>query len=578
MMSRSGSPIERSLVRRMTRSLERRGPDDERFYFDNHLGMGFRRLSIVDIRNGHQPMGLSGTGLHLVCNGEIYNAPALRKALLSRGHVFQTKSDCEVVLHLYREKKERCVDELEGMFAFALWDADGRVLFLARDPLGIKPLYYAETSKHFFFASEPKAILECADIPRTPNLSALESYLQSLAISEPECAFACLHKLPAGTTLKIDGRKKKSRRYWQVEQSVVSWRGSSKTDLSHLLLATLQRSVRISVPSEVECGLLLSGGLDSTALLALATHEGLPLRTYSAGFSEKAFDESEHSARAAKFFGSKHTSIRVTESDATKAFMEIAPHLDEPFADSSLLPTYLVAKAASRDVKVVLSGEGSDEIFGGSAWHGSDWRPHTAPFPPARAIFSAQEASALLREVAGKRVSFSRRPSLPVRDLLQVQLNYDLVSYLPSDLLYKLDRASMWNAVEGRVPFLNQPLLEWVQSLPPSMKAQGAQKKIQLKAALAKIIPSSILKRPKKGFGIPLDYWMWEGKKFRSMVEETLRDRRTKERGMASEPLVDRLFKEHDRLVRPHGYRLWTLFVIETWFRNFIDGKAARTP
>lgn len=586
-----GNPIDQNLVKRMTRRLAHRGPDAAGYYFGRQIGLGHRRLAIIDLEGGRQPMSDEERSFHLTSNSEIYNYLELRRALEAKGYRFKSDSDTEVILHLFKDEGANSFRQLEGMFAFAIWDASDETLFLARDPFGIKPLYYYHDSSAFIFASELKALIEYPELDKDIDLAAVDKYFGSLALPEPHSVFRKVRKLPAGHFLRVRGGKVQLEQYWwpQMElPSSLSGRGrrNSVNDLENQLRYQLERAVKISLRSDVPVGLLLSGGVDSSAVAAFASREnGRRLQTFSATFREDEFNEAAFSRLVSKKFGTRHHEILVTKSRATRIASRLVELMDEPFADSSAIPTYAVCELASTYVKTVLSGEGADELFGGYPWHivkappGRTWDGAALAEHPTRVIFAENERTALysrhwkseLQKLRSRQPPSAELPGPMRLTPLNMSLLDDLRIYLPSDILLKSDRVSMIHSLEVRLPFLNRQLAEFAMKLPEKMKVNGSIRKYLLKRVLTGVLPESILERPKKGFSIPMDLWLWEKGQWREMIYDTIFSRRTRERGQFDMRTLERLQHEHERLVNFHGYKLWTIFTFEMWQRAFLD-------
>lgn len=585
-----GAPVDRDLVGRMSRRLSHRGPDGSGHYFGRKVGLGHRRLAVIDLEGGGQPMFDRGRSLYLVANNEIYNYQELRRELEAKGHGFETASDTEVILRLFMEEREQCFRRLEGMFALALWDEKDGALFLARDPFGIKPLYYYRDASVFIFASEMKALLEFPGLDRGLDLLALDRYFGSLALPEPRTIFRKVRKVPPGHFIKVRGDEVRLERFWEPRSGLATaprrGRQTPAGELEEQLRERLERTVEVSLRSDVPVGLLLSGGVDSSAVAALAARvSGRRLHTFSASFGESAFDESAFSRLVSREVGSRHHEVLVTKGRATRIASRLAELMDEPFADSSSIPTYAVCELAGRHVKTVLSGEGADELFGGYPWHvveappGRAWNSAALAEHPTRVIFKEGERDALYSRGWRREVSKLRRSESdaggpeghPPLSPLNRSLLEDLRTYLPSDILFKSDRVSMLHSVEVRVPFLNRQFAEFALGLPERMKVRGKRRKYLLKRAMSGLLPEVILERPKQGFGIPMDLWLWEKGRWRDMVYDTIFSRRTRERGQFDMQVLERLQHEHERLDNFHGYKLWTVYTFETWQRAFLD-------
>lgn len=567
-------PVDQALVKRMTRRLAHRGPDASGHYFGNRIGMGHRRLAIIDLKRGRQPMLNLDQTLCIVANNEIYNHLELRAELESNGFRFTTTSDTEVILQLFQREREKSFARLEGMFALAIWDVVTETLFLARDPFGIKPLYYYQDEDSLLFASELKALLEYPSLNRRLDLAALDSYFGSLALPEPHTVFRNVRKLPPGHFIKVSKGDLHLQRFWQPRFT------GSRTHCRPQILVEqvrkeLQRSVKISLRSDVPVGVLLSGGVDSSTIAAFASREnGSRLHTFSVAFKEDEFNEASFSRIVAKTFRTRHHEILVTKKRATEIASRLTKFIDEPFADCSSIPTYAVCELASGYVKTVLSGEGADELFGGYPWHTTKHQARQEEHP-AKIIFSRDERTELYssewqQELRKLRLNLHARSPHSLSPLNQSLLE-DLRFYLPSDILFKSDRVSMIHSLEIRVPFLNRQFAELAMALPDKMKVHRSQRKVLLKQMMRGVLPDCVLDRPKKGFSIPLDLWLWEKGAWRDMIYDTIFSRTTRERAQFKMRTLERMQQEHERLQGLHGYKLWTVFAFEMWQRAFLD-------
>lgn len=566
--------VDQALVKRMTRRLAHRGPDASGYYFGNRIGMGHRRLAIIDLKRGRQPMLNRDQTLCIVANNEIYNHLELRAELESKGSRFSTNSDTEVILQLFQREREKSFAKLEGMFALAIWDVVSETLFLARDPFGIKPLYYYQDEDTLLFASEMKSLLEYPSLNRRLDLAALDSYFGSLSLPEPHTVFRNVKKLPPGHFIKVSKGHLQLQRFWRPRFT------GSKTHprpqiLSEQVRKELQRSVKISLRSDVPVGVLLSGGLDSSTIAAFASREnGSRLHTFSVAFKEDEFNESSFSRIVSKAFRTRHHEIVVTKKRATEIASRLTKLIDEPFADCSSIPTYAVCELASGYVKTVLSGEGADELFGGYPWHTTKNQARQEEHP-AKVIFSRDERTELYssewrQELRKLRLNLHTRSPHSLSPLNQ-SLLADLRFYLPSDILFKSDRVSMIHSLEIRVPFLNRQFAELAMALPDKMKVDRSQRKVLLKQMMRGVLPDCVLDRPKKGFSIPLDLWLWEKGAWRDMIYDTIFSRTTREREQFKMRTLERMQQEHERLQGLHGYKLWTVFAFEMWQREFLD-------
>ncbi len=614
-------PVDRALVRAMTRTLAHRGPDAEGYLFDRGVGLGHRRLSIIDLSTGDQPIFNEDGSRAVVFNGEIYNFRELRDELTTRGHRFATASDTEVIVHAWEEYGDECVARLRGMFAFALWDRSRRRLLLARDRVGKKPLYYVQDKERLVFGSELKAVLADPAVKRTISLEALDDYLSFGTVPAPATIYQDVRALPPGHLLTWEDGRARVVEYWDVPVGPVCRR--SETEHLEAFAAVFDDAVKVRMISDVPLGAFLSGGVDSSAVvLAMASHSTRPLLTTSVRFRDQAFDEAPHARAVAAQVGADHAEVFV-EPDAATVLPRLAWHLDEPFADSSALPTYYVSQAARRRVTVALSGDGGDEFFGGYAWRyglslvearvrrwlprpvrgglvaplaavwpkGDRWpRPlrwktflRNVSLSPEQAyfhdmsLFAPSEKAALLapdlrRAVAdhdpfeGFARHFERVRGLPHL----TRITYvDAKTYLAADILVKVDRMSMAHSLEVRSPLLDHKVIEFAATLPPEMKFRRLTSKYLLRRYLARRLSPSLAYRPKQGFAIPLARWLRTD--LRPLAEDLLLSRRTLGRGYFVPETVRALWDAHQRGVRDHAHRLWALMMLELWHRLFVD-------
>ena len=594
-------PADVALLERMGHVLNHRGPDGGGLHRDGPLGMGMRRLSIIDLAGGEQPMANEDGSIWVVFNGEIYNYRELTAELQSRGHRFATASDTEVLVHLYEEYGERCVEALRGMFAFAIWDAPRRNLLLARDRLGIKPLYYAATDHGLLFGSELKALLQSSWLSRRVDQQALVSYLRYGYVPDPLSILEDVVKLAPGHTLLIeDGRPGRPRRYWRAASFFrETARPVSDAVAADGLWSRLEDAVQSHLVSDVPVGAFLSGGLDSSTVVAImANVSGLPIKTFSVGFREDRYNELPYARQVAKQFGTEHHELLVEPSDL-KVLDELLAGFDEPFADSSAIPTYLVSRLARQHVKVVLSGDGGDEIFAGYERYRVDRRRRYlgllgdvglgAPLRALGALLPVGLGSNTLQNLSLPRIrryldSMSLFPTRAVRDLLDPSgavASYDLEaiadpeldplsrlqdldinSYLPGDILTKVDRMSMANSLEARVPLLDHRLVEFACRLPSDLRMRSGVAKYLLRRALHGRIPAEMLTRPKQGFGVPLESWF--SGSIRGFFRDQIGDgQRLAEVGIAREKVraLHDLFEKTGR--RDYCDRLWALVVLD---------------
>jgi asparagine synthase (glutamine-hydrolysing) len=619
----STRPAERDVLERMNAVLAHRGPDDAGIHCDGQIGLAHRRLSIIDLSPaGHQPMANEDESIWIVFNGEIYNFPELRPDLAVRGHRFRSNTDTEVILHLYEEHGTECLRFLRGMFAFAIWDGPRRKLFLARDRLGKKPLCYQQDAHAFRFASEAKAILQDPDVQASPDPASVSQYLTFGYVPSPGSAFQGFRRLPPGHYLTCRDGHVQVARYWRLRRDRKSER--SEEEWCREVLARLEKAVRLRMISDVPLGAFLSGGIDSSAVVALMSRiSSGRVKTFSVGFEEPEYDELQHARVVAQRFGTEHHEL-VVRPDAVAILPKLAWHYDEPFGDSSAVPTYYVAEMTRRYVTVALNGDAGDENFGGydryvanllaagfDRWPGSAaarriiqqglrrWRPtgrRTSLLyrgrrfleglvePPERRYarwlchFYGDRRRELLtpefQSAAGDgdelAVMLDLYRATDARDFGEATLGVDAALYLPDDLLVKVDIASMAHALEARSPFLDHELMEFAATMPFDLKIRGRVKKYILKRALGNLLPQTILHRPKMGFGVPIDRWL-RGE-LRELLVDTLLSPRALGRGYFTAAVVRRMVDEHVRGRASWHYLLWTLLMLELWHRTHIDG------
>jgi len=607
----------RGVLAEMCQVIEHRGPDDEGFHIDGGLAIGMRRLAIIDLFTGQQPITNEDGSIWIVFNGEIYNFQEIRADLLRRGHTFATGTDTEVIVHLYEDEGERCVERLRGMFAFAIWDKRERKLFVARDRVGVKPLHYCVTGDTFVFASEIKSILQHPQVNREVNLEAVSDFLTFGYVPDPASSFKGIYKLPAGHTLTFKDGRLTTRCYWDFEyhQNGTSEPARPESYYTERIRELLAESVRLRLISDVPLGAFLSGGIDSSTVVAMMAREmDRPVKTFSIGFTESSFDELHYARITAKHFNTEHHEFIVTP-DVCNLVEEIIWHHDEPFADVSSIPTYIVSKMAREHVTVILSGDGGDEVFGGYERYLVDRKREVFERIPgflrrnlmlkaSRAIPRATYGKNFLRNVsldsdsryvdsisyfdedakrgllsadvrrwlAGRNSSDSFKQLLSVptsSERLDHLLYLDSKTYLPGDILTKVDRMSMAHSIEAREPLLDHKLIEFVQTIPASLKLRGSVGKHILKAAVRGLIPDEIIDRQKQGFGVPIARWF--NNELRELLYDTLTDSRTRQRGYFNQSAVGEILDEHRRGRRDNSTHLWGLLTLELWHRAFID-------
>jgi asparagine synthase (glutamine-hydrolysing) len=617
-------PVDPVLLRRMTGVLMHRGPDAAGFYAGSGVGLGHRRLSIIDVAGGDQPIFNEDRTVAVIFNGEIYNFLELRAELEGRGHRFATRSDTEAIVHAYEEFGEGCIARLRGMFAIAVWDATYRRLLLARDRVGKKPLYFAGDGERLCFASELKALLQDPALKRVVDLEALDDYFAFGAVPAPRTILQGVAQLPPAHYLVWEQGRARMVEYWDVPYGTLARRDEAETLAAFAEI--FEEAVRARLVSDVALGAFLSGGVDSTAVVAaMARHTGRPVVATSVGFLEEAYSELEHARVVAKAVAAEHHEV-VVRPRAAEVLPRLVWHLDEPFADSSALPTYYVSQAARQRVTVALSGDGGDEVFAGyqrryglNRWEArlrrwlpawlregvlgpigriypkADWlpRPLRAKYLLAnlgvsfeRAYFSdvsllrAEEKARaytpqLLAELRGRDAftDFARHfRKVEGLDPLTRLLYVDLKTWLANDILVKVDRMSMATSLEVRSPLLDHKVIEFAATVPPELKFRGGVSKYLLKRHLDGVVPRRVIYRRKQGFEIPLAQWLRGD--LRGMAEELLLSPRALGRGYVRPDAIRALWNGHQRGLRDRSAQLWALMVLELWHRTFLDQPA----
>ncbi len=607
--------VDGAVLRRMNRSLRHRGPDEEGYHEAPHVALAMCRLRVIDPGGGSQPMTNEDGGVWLVYNGEVYNFRELRAELVARGHRFRTRSDTEVVVHAYEAFGLDCVRRLRGMFAFALWDARAQRLVLARDRLGIKPLYYWKRGERVAFASELKALLQLPEVPRELEPEALDLYLTYGYVPSPRTAFRGIRKLPPGHVLVRDRAGLRVERYWDFVPSERP--AKSLSAYVDELRERLRSAVRVHLVSDVPVGAFLSGGLDSSTVVALMNREGgHPVRTFSIGFREAQFDELPYAGLVAQRYATEHREL-VVEPEAGGRLPELLAHFDEPFGDSSAIPTYLVSELARGHVTVVLTGDGGDEVFCGYEWQRRyellkpvyrlpaairAQAPQLArllPRGPWRQRLTGLLADVSLSPVDGylRRMTLfdaSRRrelyhedlyraldghdslevlrawlEALPDADFRNRMLYADTHFYCPEDCLAKVDRMTMAWSLEARVPLLDHELVEFMATVPPQWKLRGLTSKYLLRRAVRDLLPPALLRKRKQGFSVPVGPWL-RGP-LHPWARDLLLDARATGRGWLRADAVRRLLDEHRQGRADHGHRLYALLGLEVWARHYLD-------
>jgi len=603
-------PVSEAVLQNMCDVIYHRGPDEGGCWIHQNVGIGMRRLKIIDLVSGSQPMHNEDKSVWIVFNGEIYNFKDLRAELLAKGHCFATKSDTETILHIYEEYGEECVNYLRGMFAFAIYDLNREKLFLARDRLGIKPLFYMAASKFLIFGSEIKCLLEHPGMESTIYHPAMVTYFAYGYVPDPDTMYAGVKKLPPGHIMTYQRGKIDISQYWDI-----NFRHDSVHDESHYIEKIhdhLDEAVRLRLVSEVPLGAFLSGGIDSSMVVALmAKNMGEPVKTFSIGFENQAYNELEYAREVAMRYGTDHHE-EIVKPDAEAVIDELIHQFDEPFADSSAIPTYYVSRMTRKHVAVSLSGDGGDELFAGydRYFPGFLFRKiksipeklrklvflntaHLMPewFPGINTLrhLSSNENERYLRSIS-KGVStihdsiFSSKlkdliastDPAPLMtgylqkyqhmDMLTKQQYLDLKTYLPGDILTKVDRMSMRVSLEARVPFLDHKFVEFAATIPPDRLIQNNDPKYLLKKAAERLLPEKVIYRPKMGFAVPIADWL------RNEWEELSRDmvlsNQSFVRTYFNPDFIKRIFFEHKTKRRNHDYLLWTLMVLELWCRK----------
>ena len=623
----SGKPVAGECLQDMLAALQHRGPDDQGIHIDNELAIGMRRLSIIDLETGGQPISNEADDVVVVLNGEIYNYRELASDLRRRGHTLKTASDTEVIVHLYEEMGDDCVDSLRGMFAFALWDQRARRLLIARDRLGIKPLFYAQSAKQIVFGSEIKAILRHPDVEICRNLGAISDYLSLKYVPAPQTMFAGIRALPPGHLLICDRNGVRERMYWDLTFDHIDDRQPDEAfaeQLEHLL----KESIELRLRSDVPFGAFLSGGVDSSLVVAMMSQVlNAPVKTFSVGFEHdgKKTDELPFARVVAAKFNTDHREVIVTPNDMIKLAETITWHLDQPIADQAMIAMYVVSELASRHVKMVLTGEGGDELFAGYARYVGDrlsplfryvpapgkllslavasrlpglHRPKIALYALCQGdeanrfcnwfpLFNRDMKAGLLSAAATQELNGALTADLFAEHLsrtdakhgLNRMLYVDTKLWLPDYLLARGDRMSMANSLEARVPLLDHKIVEFAASLPTNLKLNRTKRKYLLKKVARKYLPSGIVDRKKEGFPIPISEWFRN--EARPFVRDLLAPATIRRRGLCDAQYVQTLLDAHDSRSADHGLLLWGLASLELWHQLYIDSPRSdrhKTP
>lgn len=620
-VNNGGRGVDRGVLERMNRAILHRGPDDDGTYINGNVGLAMRRLSIIDVAGGRQPIHNSGKTKWIVYNGEIYNYQEIRSGLEKRGHRFYTNSDTEAIVHLYDEHGAGCLKYLRGMFAFAIWDTEARELFIARDRIGKKPLLYSHLSNGgLVFGSEFSALLEHPEVSRDVDPEAIDAYLAYLCVPAPLTAYKAIRKLEAGHWLRWKDGQIETSRYWLPDFSK-KLRISEEEAIDETT-RILRESTRLRLISEVPLGAFLSGGVDSSTVVALMAQESSkPVKTFSIGFEEEDFSELKYARSVARHVGAEHHEF-IVRPDAVDVLPTLVEHYGEPYADSSAVPTYYVARETRKHVTVALNGDGGDESYAGyeryaamllaegfaripdslrslffevplSFLRTSDAKktrvrdaqrfiaaagrkPIDRYFhwsstfvPESRKGLYTREFAANLGDAEPKRFIGDWFRSANGIGMLDKALFADQMHYLPNDLLVKVDIASMANSLEARSPFLDHNLIEFAASLPENLKMRRFRPKSLLKKVAARLVPKEVVYRRKMGFGVPIGQWIRGD--MRDFVCGVLLSERSLARGVVRPEAIRRYLDEHLQNKSDHAYRLWTLLMLELWFQFFVD-------
>ena len=615
-----GKPVDEQLLRRMNEAIRHRGPDEDGFYINGSVGLAMRRLAIIDLKSGQQPIHNQDRSSWIVFNGEIYNYLELREKLENLGHTFYTNSDTEAIVHAYDQFGTDCPKHLRGMFVFAIWNERNQELFLARDRVGKKPLLYAHVNGQLIFGSEFSALLLHPDVSRDIQPEALDYYLSFMCIPAPLTAYRAIRKLEPGHWLRWRRGEIELQRYWQPDFTKKV--ELSEEEAGERTVEILRDAVRVRLMSEVPLGAFLSGGIDSSAVVALMSQESSErVKTFSIGFDEQDFSELHHARRVAEHVGADHHEF-IVRPDAVEVLPLLVEHYGEPYADSSAVPTYYVAKETRKHVTVAPNGDGGDESFAGYERYiamGLTEKYRRVPSfvreslirravdliptdPTKRSkIKSAQRLLAVVdRPKTGRYMHWmstfndeTKRPlysdsfrqqimsadATGILDtwfkrangigVVDAMLLTDQMTYLPNDLLVKVDIATMAVSLEARSPFLDHHVIEFAASLPQNLKLRGLTGKYLLKKVLRKLLPSENLDRRKMGFGVPIGHW-FRGK-MQPFLREVLLSEKALQRGLFKPEAVKQLIELHTRAERDYSAQLWTLLMLELWFNRFID-------
>lgn len=620
-VTRSSDRPDRALLERMNAAIVHRGPDEDGFFVDDHAALAMRRLAIIDLASGQQPIPNEDKTKWIVFNGEIYNYQELRKGIEERGHQLRTNSDTEAIVHLYDEFGADCLQHLRGMFAFAIWDTVEKSLFVARDRVGKKPLLYShQMNGDLIFGSEFTALLEHPAVSREVDNEAIDAYLSFMCVPSPLTAFKHIRKLEPGHWMRWKDGSIETRRYWLPDFSKKI--KISEAEAIEETTRIVRESTKLRMISEVPLGAFLSGGVDSSTIVALMAQESsTPVKTFSIGFEEEDFSELKYARMVANHVGAEYNEF-VVRPNALDVLPTLVEHYGEPYADSSAIPTYYVSKETRKHVTVALNGDGGDESFAGyERYAAMQLAEGLSKFPGSLLRGSAELAAGLIptselkrsRIRDGKR--FLKAAKLPTaeryfrwnsnfyrdekselltedfrrslnggdasdvldqwfgkaRDLnvLDATMLTDQMTYLPNDLLVKVDIASMANSLEARSPFLDHKVIEFAASLPDSLKMRRLKPKSLLKQVAAKLVPHEAIYRRKMGFGVPVGKWFRS--EMKDFVREILLSEKALNRGIVKPEMMKRYVDEHTNASHDHAFRIWSLLMLELWYQRFID-------
>lgn len=621
----SGKVIPSSLLSAMCDKIIHRGPDDEGYFVDDGIGLGVRRLSIIDVEGGHQPLSNEDGSVWVAHNGEVYNFPELREELIGRGHNFTTRTDTETVVHGYEEWGEDFVCKLRGMYAFALWDGRLKRLLIVRDRVGIKPLYYTLLGdKTLVFGSELKSILTHPDLKRALEPRALDLFLTLEYIPEPLSIFSGVHKLPAGCCLVYEKGAIQIKKYWAIDPEATIRKETalvSLPDLQDQLYQILKEAVRMRLISDVPLGAFLSGGIDSSSIVGLMHELGAsPIKTFSIGFEDKSYDELTHARRIAQKFGTDHEEF-VLQPQALELTEELIHHLDEPFGDFSIFPTYLVSKMARAHVKVILSGDGGDELFAGYEHYQAQTLSKSRlsallqkPLPGiVKILRPSAKKKGLRNKIKRYAQGFEHRSNMRhfrwmmflseanknllytpelIQDLdnstnlcdsppfthlfsqmdrfddITGELYLDFKTYLVDDILVKVDRMSMAASLESRVPLLDHKVVEYAFALPGKLKLKGMTTKWILKKTMERLLPKENIYRRKEGFSIPIKHWLQ--KELKDLMLGYLDEHRIQKEGLFNHEPIKHMIDRHLTGKENYSHQLWALLVFEIWREQYL--------